>query len=80
MKTNFDNKYSVGSVEFNYSRFSRKWEFSFKGQSGSNNTVLLPAGGKDKAHKIASILNGAIKRNGAIDGLARSNINRLVFA
>ena len=75
--TNFDKNYSVSGVNFNYSRVTRKWEFNFQGVSGAN-TLLVPAGGKDKAHKVASIVAGAVKRSGGMDGLARANIARVL--
>ena len=76
MKTNFDKQYTSGNVQYNYSRFFKKWEFSFVAKSGAM-IVLVPAGGKENAHKVASILEGAIKRSGSIDGLARANIDRI---
>jgi hypothetical protein len=76
--TNFDKQYNSGNVSYNYSRFSKKWEFSFVARSGSIMTLLVSAGGKENAHKVASILEGAIKRNGSIDGLARANIERIL--
>jgi len=41
-------------------------------------TLLVSAGGKEKAHKVASILEGAIKRSGSVDGMARANIARIL--
>ena len=75
--TNFDKQYNSGNVQYNYSRFSKKWEFSFVAKSGAM-TLLVSAGGKEKAHKVASILEGAIKRSGSVDGMARANIARIL--
>ena len=47
-------------------------------KSGSIMTLLVSAGGKDRAYKVASILEGAIKRSGSVDGLARANIDRIL--
>ena len=76
--TNLDKQYNSGNVQYNYSRFSKKWEFSFVAKSGSIMTLLVSAGGKDRAHKVASILEGAIKRSGSVDGLAMANIERIL--
>lgn len=74
---NFDNKYSFGQVNYGYSRLAGKWEFKFP-VSGAEFVFLAPAGGKDKAAKIASIITGALKRGGKLDGLARANIERVL--
>ena len=74
--TNFDNKYSEKGIDFNYSRACKTWEFKYaKGEQV--NTVLVPANGKEKAFKIASIIAGSLKRCQEIDGLCRANIARL---
>lgn len=77
MVTNFDNKYNFGSVQYGYSRAMGKWEFRFP-VSGTEFSLLLNAGGKVKAAKVASIITGALKRKGELDGLARANIERIL--
>jgi hypothetical protein len=76
---NYSN--SVGTVNYGYSRASKKWEFELP----NNQTFLTPVPGsgeekKELANKIANILNGAFVRSGEIDGLARANVNRLVYS
>jgi hypothetical protein len=73
---------SDNTINYGYSRKSRKWEFNIK---PINSTFLTPVPGvgeeKEKlAEKIANLLYGAMKRSGAVDGLARSNINKLVYS
>jgi hypothetical protein len=73
---------SDNTINYGYSRKSRKWEFNLK---PINSVFLTPVPGtgefKEKlALQIANILKGAMTRSGGVDGLARSNINRLVYA
>jgi hypothetical protein len=70
------------SINYGYSRQSRKWEFHLK---PVNSVFLTPVPGvgeeKEKlALQIANILKGAIIRSAGVDGLARANINRLVYS
>lgn len=61
------------SITYGYKRAYRKWEFVTP-----DRTVLIACKGADVAHKVASVLAGAIKRSGKIDNLARNNVDRIL--
>ena len=67
--------YVIGTVTYNFSPRFRKWQFA----SGSFSLLESSKNGAETAHKIAAVLNGALKRtNGnGLDGLARANISKI---
>lgn len=67
--------HQVGTVTF--ASAGRRWKFNAVAANGgeySLNTTI--PGGAETAHKVARVINGAVKRTGKgdIDGLARANI------
>jgi len=71
--------YTEGTVT--YAASGRKWNFTAKASNGGEyqfNTMSMP-GGSETAHKVARIINGAVKRTGRgeIDNLARSNMSTI---
>ena len=63
------------NVSYNYSRYSKKWEFQVK---NTGFTLLEACKGQKNAHKVARIVASAFKRRGYYDNLARSNVDRLL--
>lgn len=69
-------EYKLEKVKYHFDRGSRKWRFS-----GKNYTLLQACpGGKETADKVASQMNGALKRNkaGELDNLARGKISNII--
>lgn len=68
--------YNTGSVEYQYSLKSKKWEFrtpSF--------VTLVACHGNEQAHKVAAQVTGSLKRGKSIDKLdelARAGVNRII--
>lgn len=68
--------YNTKGITYFYSTSSKKWEFKL---DEINTTFLTPLPGRaEMGAKVASILAGSVARAKAIDGLARSNISRIV--
>lgn len=68
-------QHSFNGINYQFSSRQRKWEFKLP----SGDTFITPCpGGVVVASKVASILNGAVKRSNGVDGLARSNIKTLI--
>jgi len=59
-----------------YGSRGRRWEFTAQ-KDGAEvykyGTPIMP-GGAETAHKVARVINGAVKRSGGMDNLARSNV------
>ena len=59
-----------------YGSRGRRWEFTAEHEGREvykYGTPRMP-GGVETAHKVARIINGAVKRSGGMDNLARSNM------
>ena len=65
---------SVATLTYGYQKAFRKWAFRSPGIT----TMIVPCRGIETGNKVANIIAGSIRRNGNIDGLCRSNIDRLV--
>lgn len=63
----------LGVLTYGYKREFSKWVFRV-----AKSTLIIPCHGQEQAHKVANLIDGAIKRCGNIDGLARANIDRVV--
>lgn len=63
--------YIHNGITFGYSPPNRKWAFQFGG-----NTFLAPCqrGGIETATRVAKQIDGALKRSGQLDNLARRQI------
>lgn len=60
-------------LTYGYSLRFRKWEFKYPG-----NTMLVHCKGGEQGTKVAHVIAGSLKRNGAIDNFCRANINRII--
>ena len=69
MKT---KSYTNGQVTYGYSIISKGWEFVVPGLR-----IIRHCKGAEVAHKVASVIQGGLVRNGSVDGLAHYHINRL---
>lgn len=58
-----------------YGAHGRKWKFTAPKYEYS--TPIMP-GGAETAHKVARVINGAVKRCGELDNLGRSNIHTIL--
>ena len=67
--------YNHGQVTYGYSLKIKKWRFTVKQHS-----FLFSVKGSESAHKIAHLINAGLVRTkgNSIDGLARSNIARVM--
>ena len=65
-------KYNVGNVH--YGARGRKW--MFESPEYSYSTPVMP-GGAETAHKVARVINGAVKRKGEMDPLGRANMAKI---
>lgn len=74
MKTQ-DKVYTIGTISYNFNRRNRKWQFT----DGKFTLLSVVKKGAETAHKVAAVVNGALKRtNGTgLDGLARANISKI---
>ena len=68
-------QYSIGNIQYGFSLQSRKWEF----KSGNFTFLCTCPKGKETADKVANVVNGAMKRSGEMDGLARANVKSLTM-
>ena len=60
------------TLTYGYSIQLRKWMFK-----SDKHCILVRCKGNAIGHKVASIIAGALKRKGEIDGLARANISKI---
>jgi len=72
--------YTEGTVT--YASGGRKWNFTATAKNGGTyvlNTMDI-RGGAETAHKVARVINGAVKRTGRgdIDNLGRANIAQIL--
>ena len=69
-----NNVHTIGNVS--YVAKGRIWEFNSENFQFRRD---LP-GGRETADKVASIINGSLKRseNGVLDGLGRANIHKIL--
>lgn len=69
-----------GPVTYKFSPFGRTWEFEFPTPKGESKTGKLfqVCKGANIARKVAKLIDGAIKRKGMLDNVARSHIARVV--
>lgn len=58
-----------------YGARGRKWVFEVPDVYSYSTPVMT--GGRETAHKVARIINGAIKRSGTMDNLGRSNMSTI---
>jgi hypothetical protein len=59
-----------------YGSRGRRWEFTAEKDGATvykYGTPTMP-GGRETADKVARVINGAVKRSGRMDNLARSNM------
>jgi hypothetical protein len=63
----------AGNLTYGYRREFRKWAFEMPGLC-----LLIACKGGEQGHKVAKLIVAALNRHGNLDGLTRSNINRLV--
>ena len=66
-------KYTKDSIQFGYSLQFKGWHYILP----ENVSFVSHVKSAGKAHKVANILSGALKRCGKIDNLARANISTI---
>lgn len=72
--------YQSKHVSYSYKTTFKKWEFTWV-EAGITLSILIPCPGRaEMASHIAQLMDGSIDRKGTLDGLARSNINSLVWS
>lgn len=65
--------YTLGKINYRFMP-GGKWVFE---SPETKYAFLYPAKGKDQALRVAKIVNGAVKRVGAMDGLARAALQKI---
>ncbi len=80
---NNQTNYVEGNVTYKFSLAAKKWEFTHPTPNGQTATILVPGKGTERAHKIARIINGSLKRTnkdgfGKLDNLGRANIKAII--
>lgn len=67
-----------------YGASGRRWQFTaaVEGKETYSYSTPLMHGGAETAHKIARVINGAVKRSktGGMDNLGRSNMAKIFHA
>ena len=68
-----------GIVSYHYDATSRKWVFVIPAMAKREEyTLLASIRGVNQAHKVGSLVLGAARRAGRVDGLARHHINQVL--
>lgn len=67
--------FNLENISYSYVRANRKWIFA---SPATKYSVLINCRGQNNAHKVAKIVSGAVKRCGALDGLGKSHVAKLV--
>lgn len=65
---------SVVDLSYGYEKSYRKWAYRAKNVP----TMIVACHGVEQGTKVANTIAGSIRRCGTIDGLCRSNIDRIV--
>ena len=65
---------STINLDFGYEKRFRKWAYRAKGQP----TMIVACKGVKQGQKVASQICGSLRRNGKIDGLCRSSIEKIL--
>lgn len=66
--------FELENIKYKFVPASRKWQFH---SPVTQYTVFLPCRGQEAAHKAAKIINGSVKRCGALDGMGRAMLRKV---
>lgn len=65
-------QYSFSGINYGYSKAVKKWVFNLPKLE-----LLVQCNGQERAHKVAHIVAGSVKRCGGLDNLARTNLRQV---